>query len=422
MMLADIEKLLRDAIGLHAETVGGSVVQYALKQRMAACRVTDPSAYWQLVTGSAPELQELINAVIIPETWFFRDREAFAAMARHARANRRPALPVRMLSLPCSSGEEPYSMAMAMFDAGFAASDFTIDAVDVSTLNIAAATRGVYGRNSFRGADLGFRARYFEAVEGGYRPLPAVLKQVRFKAGNLFETAPVPDAYDIVFCRNLLIYFDRDLQHRALGRLGQVMVTNGLLLVGPAESSLPTLCGFVSARIPLAFAFLKPAPGNAEAKPPVGPVAPKPKLRPAAPPSARTGPARPAVAAGPAPRPVATAEAPPPAPADAAQQSLEAIERAANAGRLDEAMQAARRHIDTFGPSPGVYYLLGLAHDAGGAVPAAIENYRKALYLAPDHRETLAHLALLLERQGDSAGARILTSRLGRIEKRSGIG
>lgn len=441
MILADVEKLLREAIGLHAETVGGSVVQYALKQRMAACRIAEPSAYWQLLTNSQRELQELINAVIIPETWFFRDREAFAVAAQQARAHRRPGLPVRMLSLPCSTGEEPYSMAMAMFDAGFAPSDFTIEGLDVSTRNIADATRAVYGRNSFRGADLAFRARYFDPVEGGYRPKAAVLKQVRFEAGNLFDPAATsgPESYDVVFCRNLLIYFDRELQQRALDRIWQILAPGGLLLVGPAESSLPTLHGFASARMPMAFAFHKKAVRTQEAVQAEGPGKPARQLRkaprPPSPPAksaqvasgqAGTGWARSVVARSPAPaamgKPPVAATAPAPSRTDPAQESLVSIERAANSGRIEEAKQAAHRHIQTFGPSAGVFYLLGLAHDAGDAVREAIENYRKALYLAPDHRETLAHLALLLERQGDTAGAKVLNSRLGRIEKRSGTG
>ncbi|WP_244540188.1 CheR family methyltransferase [Kaistia soli] len=380
---------------------------------MAATHLTEPAAYWRLVTGSRHELQELINAVVIPETWFFRDREAFAALARHARANRRPGQHIRILSLPCSTGEEPYSAAMAMFDAGFAASDFHIEGIDVSTRNIAEAEQAVYGRNSFRGEDLAFRARFCEQVPGGYRPVATVLRQVTFRAANLFDvTATAPsELYDVVFCRNLLIYFDRTRQERALAHLRAILAPGGMLLVGPAESSLPGLCGFVSARMPMAFAFLKQ---EAETTPrPTLPPAPKVKpqrvLRPATP-----SPTRPTSR-------LSAASARPETTADLMRSSLAAIERAANAGQLDEAKAAAGQHIDRFGPAAEVYYLLGLAHDAGKEPDRAIENYRKTLYLAPDHRETLAHLALLLQRQGDLDGAKVLSARLARLEKRSRV-
>ncbi|HWJ76139.1 MAG TPA: CheR family methyltransferase [Kaistia sp.] len=411
MISADIERLLRDTIGMNAASVSSSVIEFALKQRMAATQIAEPATYWRLVTESRQELQELINAVVIPETWFFRDREAFAAMVRHLRANRRPGQPIRILSLPCSTGEEPYSAAMAMFDAGFASSDFLVEGVDVSTRNIAQAERAVFGRNSFRGEDLAFRGRFCEAVPGGYRPVAAVREQVTFRAANLFDVAvPVaPDSYDIVFCRNLLIYFDRTRQERALERLGQILAPGGMLLVGPAESSLPTLCGFVSARMPMAFAFLKQSAETvprSEATPPPKAKAQLPPRR-SAPAVART-----------IQRPRDIAPHVNTAP-DPATTSLAAIERAANAGQLNEAKAAAGQHIDRFGPAAEVYYLLGLAHDAAGEPALAIENYRKTLYLAPDHRETLAHLALLLQRQGDVASARMMNNRLARIEKRS---
>lgn len=420
MMLAEVEKLLHKVIGLHVETIGPSVVPYAVKQRMAARGVADAADYWQLVSGSRDELQELINAVIIPETWFFRDREAFGAMTRHARTHVSPARPLRLLSLPCSTGEEPYSMAMAMLDAGFAASEFAIDGIDVSTRNVADATRAIYGRNSFRGADIAFRERHFEAVDGGYRPVPAVVKQVRFLVGNLFDLgiAGEPEIYDVVFCRNLLIYFDREQQHRALHRLRRLLAPDGILLVGPAEASLPTLCGFTSARMPMAFAFHKHEPSPSAALKTEQRTAPSGKRAPVRPAPSRLassiGSARiPPTVLAPAPDAVRRV------PEETAQISLAAIETAANAGRYEEAKTAANRHIATFGPSFGAFYLLALAHDAGHAEQEAIENYRKALYLAPGHRETLAHLALLLERKGDTAEAKVLTARLRRLETRS---
>ncbi|MBS7533143.1 protein-glutamate O-methyltransferase CheR [Ancylobacter sonchi] len=429
-MLDDVEHLLHERIGLDAGTVGASGLNFALKQRMAACAVTDPAAYWRRLTATPQELQELINAVIVPETWFFRDPKAYAAMADRGRAMRVPdgpanGRPLRLISLPCSTGEEPYSMAMALFDAGFAATDFAIDAVDISTRNLTTAAHAVYGRNSFRGADVEFRDRHFNAVEGGHRPHADIRRQVRFRHGNLLDpvAADVPP-YDVVFCRNLLIYFDRDTQERALDRLDRLMAPHAMLVVGSGEAGLPLMRGFASLRIPMAFAFAKPAATKpaatkpAATKPAAGNSGPKPALRmPAARPApARAHTPRPAVVPLPVAAPVPAPVAP---PGNAAADSLAAVERAANEGRLGDARQAARRHIEAFGPSAAALYLLGLACDADGAAVEAVEAYRKVLYLAPDHGEALAHLALLLRRQGDVAGAKALGDRLRRLEKRS---
>ncbi|MCX5493298.1 methyltransferase [Kaistia dalseonensis] len=415
-MLSAIERLLKDEIGLDSRTVGPSIIRHAVRKRMAACDIAEIAAYRDLLKASRHEVQELINATIVPETWFFRDREAFAAMVRHARAERVPGRPISILSLPCSTGEEPYSIAMAMFDAGFAETDFTVDGIDVSTHNLVEAERAVYGRNSFRGADLDFRDRYFEAVEGGHTPVATVRGRVRFRAGNLFDPALLAGTapYDVIFCRNLLIYFDRDTQAGALERLRALLAPNGLLFVGPAESGLPASHGFVSARLPMAFAFRKaeaiitqPLAAKPAATPPKA-IGVAKASRPAGTrtvPIPRTAPPRPR------PAPV-VAQAPAP---ELPAASLAAIEASANAGRIAEARQAALAHLEAFGPSAEIFYLLGLAHEAADASDEAVQYYRKALYLAPNHAETLAQLALLLRRRGDIAGAKTLSSRLGRI-------
>lgn len=413
------EQLLREMIGLSSETVGASVIRHALKRRMTACEMPDLHAYWSYLGENRTERQELIDAVVVPETWFFRDREAFAAMTRHARENRGTVAPLRLLSLPCSTGEEPYSMAMALFDAGFEAREFSIDAIDVSTRNLVYAERAVYGRNSFRGDDLGYRDRHFDAVEGGFSPHERVRRQVRFSLGNLLGPPPQPrpEPYDVIFCRNLLIYFDRETQGLALDRLRQMLADKGLLLVGPAESGLPTFHGFASVRFPRAFAFSK---AHAVQQAPASAPAPARRSRPT--PQPAQAPRR--VAPPPRVRPFAQKTAPgeaaSPAP-DRVAMSLATIEHAANAGRLGEVKRAAASHLEEFGPSSEVFYLLGLAHDADDASSDAIQNYRKALYLAPDHRQALVQLKLLLQRQGDKAGAQALTDRLDRIAKRSDV-
>ncbi|ESW69018.1 methyltransferase [Mesorhizobium sp. C277A] len=412
-MTGAIEKLLTETIGLDSASVGPTVVRQAVRERMEACRITNPEAYRQHLAGSSQELQELINAVVIPETWFFRDREAFTMLARHARAHK-PAQPIRILSLPCSTGEEAYSVAMAMFDAGFEAHEFKIDGVDVSSRNIATAEHAIYGRNSFRGSHLEFKDRYFEAAEGGLRPVAGVLKQVRFMVGNLFGShAPFgQEVYDILLCRNLLIYFNRELQDRALICLKDLLAKDGLLLVGPAEAALPRVHGFLSAEWPLAFAFLKSEPVKTTA-PKVSaavPVrTPSPKVKKSEP----LRPFRPTI--GNEGRGQAQAK-----PLARASESLIAVERIANAGRVKEAQEVALAHLREFGPSAEIFYLLGLVQDADGSAPEAAQSYRKALYLAPNHREALVHLALLLSKQGDHNGAEALAGRLGRVQKRSG--
>ncbi len=203
---------------------------------------------------------------------------------------------LRLLSLPCSTGEEAYSIAMALLDAGVPAGRFEVDAVDVSARALERARQAIYGKNSFRARELGFRDRHFKAVAKGHQLNEAVCRQVRFQSGNLTDDSLLPglEIYDVIFCRNLLIYFDQASQRRAVKVLLRLLKTEGLLFVGPSETALMTGHDFASLKIPLAFAFRKTgdvkhhpqaarARPRARAIPPTSHRAPDPEPAPPAP-------------------------------------------------------------------------------------------------------------------------------------------
>lgn len=263
MASPDFARLLRQSMGLDAASIGLAAIDRAVGARQSICGLKDPRAYWERVHASGAELQELIEAVVVPETWFFRDREAFAMLARMVRDEWLPTHAegvLRLLTLPSSTGEEPYSIAMALLDAGVPANRFRLHAVDISARALALAERAVYGNNSFRGNELEFRGRHFEATPAGYRLSPIVRQQVNFERSNLLAADLLPgvEIYDVIFCRNLLIYFDRRTQERAIKVLERLLASNGVLFVAPSETGLLLSHDFVSARVPLAFAFRKP--------------------------------------------------------------------------------------------------------------------------------------------------------------------
>ncbi|MBW8811723.1 MAG: hypothetical protein JF591_23545, partial [Lysobacter sp.] len=122
MKLDGFQQWLKDTMGLDASTIGPTLVERAVQRRMTACGRAGLVDYWQLLRDSPQEQQELIEAVVVPETWFFRDAQAFATLARHFDllwAVNHPGERLRLLSLPCSSGEEPYTMVMSLYEAGF---------------------------------------------------------------------------------------------------------------------------------------------------------------------------------------------------------------------------------------------------------------------------------------------------------------
>ncbi|MFM0086941.1 chemotaxis protein CheR [Paraburkholderia sediminicola] len=442
--------LLHRTIGLDAASLGHQSIERAVDQRAAAwCADGHADAtladYWEATHASPSMVQALVETVVVPETWFYRDADAFRALARlaHERLDERgTALPLRILSLPCSTGEEPYTIAMTLLDAGVDAAHMRIDAMDISERSLALAQRAVYSRNSFRGNAFPFRDAHFTRTEDGWRLAPRILDAVRFSRANLMQLdATALGVYDFVFCRNVLIYFDRDAQQTALHALNGVLAENGTLFVGPAETGLLVRYGMQSAKIPLAFAFRRATP--AEAQPnswhtaPLATAAalamthsPVPALAPlqvfSAEPFAWPDPvARKPLGGIPQPTPKPSSavsqshEFMSPhvtSPTNAARDTLQAAHALADAGRLTEAANAINVYLEQHAPHADAFYLLGVLADASGDTNLARGQYRKALYLEPQHAEALAHLATLLELEGDRNGARLLMDRASRAQ------
>lgn len=462
------EAWLSQETGIDASSLGINALERAILERV---RVTQPAgsaaglahgavdAYWQLLNSSPDERLALVEVLVVPETWFFRDREAFVALARLANEKlvRDPSRVLRVLSVPCSSGEEPYSMAMALLDAGIGAERFTIDALDISARAIELAQQAVYGRNSFRGGEYAFRDRHFTPGDGGWVLNERIRQAVRFAQANLFEPSSSAGArYDFIFCRNVLIYFHRDAQDRAIHLLDGRLADGGTIFVGPAETGLMMRHTLSSARIPLAFAFQRmppdeaaqsrftlfgkaanpgaaagyaagyaagAAPGGMDGTVDIagndafGKTLPLPFMQasnavlPAGEPAANPPTLKPARAAPRTPKTASAHSRATPVLSPTPTVSLEEARRLADAGQFDKAERVAQEFTIVNGPHAEAFYLLGLIADAQSHSADASDYYRKTLYLEPGHYEALTHLAALLEVTGDSAGAQQLMRR-----------
>jgi chemotaxis protein methyltransferase WspC len=395
-----IEERLRQAIGLDPSSLGPNLIESLVSQRMNRLGLRDVGEYKRLLERSAHEWSELVESVVVTETWFFRDHEPFRAFAQLARQRWLPSHHrglLRVLSVPCSSGEEPYSVVMALLDAGFPAERLYVEGVDVSERALEKAWRAVYGSNSFRGVEPAVLERFFRSSEEGYALDPCVRKKVYFHRGNLVgeSFAAAAGEYDFVFCRNLLIYLDAAARRTALRRLHQLVAPGGMLFVGAAEVPLAAEQGFMPAGMAMAFAC------NKTARISVNPKAPR--IR------ASRG-----LAAGRA-HSRAARSASEPAVRCRPAEDLAAARSLADAGKLVEAAEACRAHLLRYGASAAAYYLLGLVHDAHNQSEAA-EYYRKALYLEPDHGDSLWQMALMAQKNGDLAQAREFKRRAQRAQ------
>jgi chemotaxis protein methyltransferase WspC len=326
---------------------------------------------------------------------------------------------VRILSIPCAGGEEPYTMAMVLTDAGIPAHNFIIEAYDISPTCVERARSGIYGRNAFRAQDLAFRDAHFSSAgDGDYRINDTIRKQVRFKQGNLleFDLATRSRYYDVIFCRNLLIYFDKPTTKAAIAKLDAMLMDDGQLFSGYAE--VPSFCqhGFSPLPINQAFGLQKEAaaPVRTPAHTPRAPgkTAPPPAARRiASPPSLPPAPVRAAGA-----RPAATA--PVAAPAAPAADPLAEARRLADLGDVKAAERACRDYLAQQPESAEAYFILGLLNELTNKPQMAADYWKRCIYLQPDHYEALCHLALLAEANNDAAGAAALKARAARIYKR----
>jgi chemotaxis protein methyltransferase WspC len=390
--------------------VGVSLIERAVKRRVNANDLRDISQYAKLLQRSQPELQSLYEAVIIPETFFFRYPESFAALRQIVGEQFLGTQKLRALSVPCSTGEEPYSIAITLLDAGLSLENFQIDAIDVSAHLLDVARIGLFGSNSFRGSDLRFRNQYFHQTDAGFRLCDRVRQCVNFEQGNVlqepFRVGRGP--YDLIFCRNLLIYFYPQAQNQTLESLRQLLTANGLLFVGSAETGLLAQHSFSSAKkMPMAFAFRKNA---------IVDFHPLPNKQ-----SKVWSPSR-AHRTKSYPKPnlliqkktedetVKHEKGRPP--------DLAFAEQLADRGQLGEAAEICEVFLREQGPSARAFHLLGLICDGAGDQQQASEYYRKALYLEPDRYDALIHLALLKDKSGDSVAAKALKNRARRVLER----
>ncbi|WP_323167482.1 CheR family methyltransferase [Pseudomonas atacamensis] len=405
---------LKERIGLDVASVGAAIIERAVRQRTTLSQAAHADEYWQLLQGSRDEQQALIEAVIVPETWFFRYPESFATLGKLARqrlAELNNMRALRILSLPCSTGEEPYSIAMALLDAGLKPHQFKVDGMDISPLSVDKARRAVYGKNSFRGQDLQFRDRHFMPEQDGHRVNEYVREQVRWQVGNVLDPTLLASepAFDFVFCRNLLIYFDQSTQKQVFEVLKRLTHVDGVLFIGPAEGSLLGRLGMRSIGIPQSFAFSRHSEPHPEPLPTPKPVAVpvSQPLRSAPPAPVRNRPFA-AVTALPVTKKTANPDA---------ATLLAQIAALANEGKSAEARAACEHYLRSHEPVAQVFYWLGLLSDVAGLSLEAQGFYRKALYLEPQHPEALMHLAALLQAQGDTAGAQRLQERAARSER-----
>jgi chemotaxis protein methyltransferase CheR len=184
------------------------------------------------------EWQDFINALTTNLTAFFREQHHFAVLDQHLRTERNKNW--RIWCSAASTGEEPYSIAITAAEALGPQGSFHIDNSDIDTKVLATAAKGVYKLDGVKGLSPEHLQRFFMRGKGGsaglMRVKPELQKHMAFQTVNLIEELPYREPFDVVFCRNVMIYFDAATQRKVLERIHRVMKPGGLLFVGHAEN------------------------------------------------------------------------------------------------------------------------------------------------------------------------------------------
>lgn len=394
--------LLAGRVGLRLDPAIRGRLSRALADE-AAHRGTSVDEYAATLESDAGALQALLDRVTVQETAWFRDAGQFEAFRGLLATLPSPLL---VWSAGCSNGQEPYSLAMALDEAG--RGDWRIVATDISTRALARTRRAHYSDRELRGLSAARRERYLAPVAGGFEVVPALRQRVEVQRHNLAADPPpfAPGSCAVVFCRNVLIYFGNADVGAFLDRLARWIVPGQWLFVGYSESLWQVTEAFRLERLGEAFAYQR-----------VEPAAPRPAGKA---PAKREGPAaaRTRTARDPRPRAEARpARRPQPAPAstpargDDVPALLAAGEAASAAGDHAAAAAAFRKAAYLDPDQPAAHLQLGLALEAAGDPGAAQRAYRAAR--AALGRSGTAAVEAALEGFSPAEVARFLQSKLG---------
>ncbi len=341
---------------------------------------------------SAQTLGRLIDEVTIRETFFFRHRSELDAIAWHSAldaARARGSDMVRIWVAGCASGEEAYTVAILACEAFASVSpQVRVLATDIAPAALAQATAGRYGERAVRNLQGGVRERYFSSARGVSSVGERLRALVEFRRHNLVRD-PIPPAgeqpFDVILCRNVLIYFDRPTVEIVLGALEGALVPDGMLLLGAADRlsgqarplPQPRGSGGAGPRFPRAGGSLRRAPVRPSEQSGAGAEV------------ERSAPVLGLAAA--APRPSR------PTPADAM--------RAADRGELGLAVGIARDVLALDPLDPQAHFIRGVAELARDDARAAVEPLRRALYIDPNFALAAFELACAHDALGEEGPA-----------------
>jgi len=239
-----------------------------LAERMTATGSESFSVYLATLRADADnEVEHLINSFTVNETYFYREDYQFrcltSTLLEVIAAHKRPGEPIRIWSVPCSTGEEPYSIAIWLLENWERVDRYDIEIIgsDLDTGALRHAEAGIYGERALMRLPRELTGRYFEKLaDGRYRILPALSSTIQFTRVNIIDPAQtrLHRDFDVIFCRNILMYFDDASRRLAAENLYDSLVPGGFICLGHTESMARISPLFEACRFSGAMVYRRP--------------------------------------------------------------------------------------------------------------------------------------------------------------------
>ncbi len=240
-----IRKLVHEETGISLAETKRDMVYGRLAKRIRALGMTSFTAYVRLLRDpEGEEMPHLVNAITTNLTFFFREPHHFdflrqTALPEAIQANRSTGK-IRIWSAGCSTGEEPYSIAIVLHEALKGHKfDAQVLATDLDSNVLATASAGVYDLSRLDGLDVAVKKQYFLRRDDKVRVKPVLSPYVQFRQLNLLRDWPMKGLFDVIFCRNVLIYFDGPTQQKLFARFASQLRAGGYLVIGHSETMHP---------------------------------------------------------------------------------------------------------------------------------------------------------------------------------------
>lgn len=268
-----IRDVIRDYCGLYFDDNSRYLLEKRLSRRVRNHHLTDFRDYYRFLRydrRTEEELAAIIDILTVNETYFFREQNQLRAfseeilgeiLVRNGSQRR-----LRIWSAGCSTGEEPYTIAMLIIEkGGFLGWDVEVHGSDINHRVLQTARRGIYRRNSFRTTEPALLDRYFVPEENASRIRDEVKKYVTFSSLNLLDPFKTRflGSMDVIFCRNVLIYFDAVSRRKVVENFYNCLVDGGYLLLGHSESLMNISTAFTLKHLKHDMVYQKPSARDA---------------------------------------------------------------------------------------------------------------------------------------------------------------